>query len=130
MLQSMAGLNGVTLPHALVVRLGPDAAAQLGALGIGTHLGGGRAFALTWLWVGALLVLVLVAPNTMELTRAYRPTINRFGDATAYAVQPLRRRMLGLRWRPNTAWVAAISVIAAMGILGLSSVSEFLYYQF
>jgi hypothetical protein len=45
-------------------------------------------------------------------------------------VQPLRRRMLGLRWRPNTAWVAAISVIAAMGILGLSSVSEFLYYQF
>ena len=77
-----------------------------------------------------LLALALVAPNTMQVMRAYRPTVNRFGDATANALQPLRRRMLGMQWRASAAWSLAISVVAAMGTLGLSSVSEFLYFQF
>jgi hypothetical protein len=75
-------------------------------------------------------MLVLVAPNTIQLTRSYRPTIDRFGDAAAYAVQPLHQCIPSLRWQPNRVWAAAISVIAAMGILGLGSVSEFLYFQF
>ncbi len=130
MFQGMAGLNGVTLPNAIVARLGTDAAAYLAALGIGAHIGGGWNFVLTWLWVGSLLVLALVAPNTLQLTRAYMPTINRFGDATANAVQPLHRLMLKLRWRTSTPWAAAISAVAAISVLGLSSVSEFLYFQF
>jgi D-alanyl-lipoteichoic acid acyltransferase DltB (MBOAT superfamily) len=131
MLHAMAGLNGVSLPNALVSRLGPDIAAQLAGMGVRTHLGEGWTFVLNWLWVGTLLMLALIAPNTIQLTRAYRPTANSLdNDATADAVQPWRRAMLGLRWQPNWAWAAAVSVIAAMGFLGLSSVSEFLYFQF
>jgi hypothetical protein len=130
MLYGMAGLNGVSLPNALVARLGPDMAALLAALGVRTHLGGGWTFVFNWLWVSMLLMLVLVAPNTIQLTRSYRPTIDRFGDAAAYAVQPLHQCIPSLRWQPNRVWAAAISVIAAMGILGLGSVSEFLYFQF
>jgi hypothetical protein len=130
MLYGMAGLNGVSLPNALVSRLGADIAAQLAAVGVRTRLGDGWTFVFNWLWVGMLLVLVLIAPNTIQLTRTYRPTTNRFVDATAYAVQPLRRAILGLHWQPSRVWAAAISVIAAMGLLGVSSVSEFLYFQF
>ena len=130
MLEAMAGLNGVTLPNALVVRFGPDTVARLASLGIGTHLGGGWVFVLTWLWVGALLLLALVAPNSVQLTRAYRPTVTRFAEVKLCAVQPFGRRVTGLRWRASAAWAAAISGIAATGILGLSSVSEFLYFQF
>ena len=62
--------------------------------------------------------------------RAYRPTVSRFADATTFAVQPLRRAMIAIRWRASVNWSLATGAIAAMGILGLSSVSEFLYFQF
>ena len=96
MLEAMAGLNGVTLPNALVVRLGPEVVARLASLGIGTHLGGGWAFVLTWAWVGALLLLALVAPNSVQLTRAYRPTVTRFAEVTRYAIQPFGRPVTAL----------------------------------
>ena len=130
MLEAMAGFNGVTLPNALLVRLDPDMAARLTGLGIGTHLGGGRIFVLTWLWVGALLLLALIAPNSVQLTRAYRPTVTRFVEVTPYALQPLIRPVTAMRWRANLAWAATISVIAGTAVLGLTSVSEFLYFQF
>ena len=130
MLEGMAGLNGVTLPNALVARLGPEAAGLLADIGIGTHLGGGWRFVLTWLWVGGLLLLALVAPNSVQLTRAYRPTVTRFAEDARYAVQPFATGMAKLRWRSSAAWAAAVSVVAATGVLGLSSISEFLYFQF
>jgi D-alanyl-lipoteichoic acid acyltransferase DltB (MBOAT superfamily) len=129
-LRGMAGFNGVSLPNALVASVGPDLAGQLAKFGIRTDLGGGGQFVFTWLWNAGLLTIVLVAPNTIQLTRVYRPTVNRFVDERGYAVQPLRRHMLALRWRPNVIWAATVSVMAAMGILGLSGVSEFLYFQF
>ena len=130
MLSGMVGLNGVSLPNALVIRLGPQAPSALAEFGIGTHLGGGWRFVFTWLWIGALLPLVLIAPNTVQLARAYKPTVTRFGDANLHAVQPFPSGVAALRWRAGGVWAAVVSTIAAMGILGLSSVSEFLYFQF
>ena len=35
-----------------------------------------------------------------------------------------------LAWRPNAVWTGIIATVAALGLLALTSVSEFLYFQF
>ena len=62
-LQGMVGLHGVALPNAIAMRLG-DAWTMLEALGFQTYLGGGSQFLWTWLWIGFLLPLTLIMPNT------------------------------------------------------------------
>ena len=42
----------------------------------------------------------------------------------------LWRLLSRLLWKPTTAWALAIGAIAALGLLALTSVSEFLYFQF
>lgn len=130
MLSGMVGLNGISLPNFIVARLGPEAFSILDALGIRTHLGGGKTFVLTYLWVGVLLFVTIVAPNTVQIMRAYRPTVDRYRGEDDYAVQPLRRLAGALRWRPSTAWATGLAATAGIGFLALSSVSEFLYFQF
>jgi len=36
----------------------------------------------------------------------------------------------GLRWRPSWGWVTAVAALATCGILSLSELSEFIYFQF
>jgi alginate O-acetyltransferase complex protein AlgI len=77
-------------------------------------------------WVAVLLAILwaLVMPTTQELMRRvmraamYRPYIER---VTA-RLQP--------RWRPTPAWVIGSATIFAVAFLGLSRVSEFIYYNF
>jgi len=102
----------------------------LAGIGIGTYPGGGKTFVLTYLWVTVLLVSALTVPNTAQIMRAYRPTANRFPSEDAYSIDPLRRWMAGFRWRPNTGWAMTLAVVAGLGLLALTSVSEFLYFQF
>lgn len=130
MLRGMAGLNGIALPNALVARLGPDAAALLNALGVDTYLGGGRQFVQTYLWVAALLALSVSAPNTAQLLRRYRPVVEPVPDNGDYAIEPLGRPARLLCWRPNWQWSLGLALVSAAGILGLTSISEFLYFQF
>jgi len=39
-------------------------------------------------------------------------------------------RSVRLLWRPSKAWAVFVAVLTAAGLLSLSRVSEFLYYQF
>jgi D-alanyl-lipoteichoic acid acyltransferase DltB (MBOAT superfamily) len=130
MLAAMIGANGIALPNAIAVRLPGGVMELLGDIGIGTYLGGGKVFVLTYLWVAALLVVALVVPNTAQIMHAYRPTVNRFPSEEAYCIQPLRRWMAGIRWRPTSAWAITMAVVAGLGFLALTSISEFLYFQF
>ena len=69
-----------------------------------------------------LLGVVWIWPNTQELmNRDYRELDGRL-DATN-----LYRRT---EWRPNWAWLGILLVASVWSLLGLSSVSEFLYFQF
>lgn len=129
-LTAMAGVNGVALPNAIVAKLPGGVTDALASVGIGTYFGGGAVFVSTYIWVPALLLVVTVMPNTAQIMRAYRPTTSRFPSEGAYSVNPLGYWTRNLRWRPNTAWALALSAIASLGILGLTSISEFLYFQF
>jgi alginate O-acetyltransferase complex protein AlgI len=119
-LHGMAGFNGVSLPATLGTHLGPSSRAALEHLGVAFHLGGGAHFVFQYLWIVALLPLVMLAPNTQEILGRFRPALN-----FPYTQAPTR-----LAWRPSVAWAAMVATVTACGLLALTRASEFLYYQF
>ena len=129
-LRGMVGLNGVSLPNAIMVRLGPDISRFLGAFGIVSHLGGGVTFVLTYAWVFGLMTLAIIAPNTIQIMANYRPTVDKYLGESINAVQPFNKSIRSFRWRPSWSWALAMAVTGSFGVLALSSVSEFLYFQF
>ena len=118
-LRGMAGFNGVSLPAALGTHLGPWRAA-LEHLGVAFHLGGGARFVFQYLWIVALLPLVILAPNTQEILGRFQPALN-------FQVAQVSKR---LAWRLTPGWGALVATVTVCGLLALSRVSEFLYYQF
>lgn len=128
-LSGMAGLHGISIPNAVFVRMGP-VAEVLANLGVATHLGQGRQFVFTYLWVAALLLIALVMPNTQQIMRRFRPALAMHVSEPAAALRLLESRTRALVWRPTMGWAAAVGVVAAVGVLALTSVSEFLYFQF
>ncbi len=109
MLQSMAGFSSL------------EKAAEVPGLGGENGLIGAR---FGWAAVLCAVVWALIAPTTQELMRRtmrasmYRPYIER---ATAL-IQP--------SWKPTLGWVVGSAALFAVAFLGLSRVSEFIYYNF
>jgi alginate O-acetyltransferase complex protein AlgI len=118
-LRGMAGVNGVSLPEGIVVYLG-SWRDTLARIGVGSQLGGGSQLVLQYIWILTLLPVVLFAPNTQEMLARYAPALD-FRDTG----QTTR-----LLWSPNAAWGFFVALMTAGGLLSLSRVSEFLYYQF
>ena len=128
-LNGMAGNNGVELPNGIMVRLG-SAATWLQGLGVGTSLGGGAVLIFTYLWVFALLFIALLMPNTQQIMSDFKPSFSSYQSQRQYAISCGHVFERFFQWRPTTFWSIAIGIIAAFGILALTSVSEFLYFQF
>lgn len=129
MLEGMAGLNGIALPNAIAVRLG-GLWTQLQGWGVESYLGGGAAFAATWAWVLALLAATLLAPNTQQIMARGNPVLAPYQADPAHELQLLPRRRCRLRWRPTRGWAVATGIVAGIGVLALTRISEFLYFQF
>lgn len=118
-LMSMAGLNGIALPHQFEF-LQASAPALVTTLNIGFgHLFFNELFSPVEAiaWIAFLGVSALALPNTQEIMQRYKPVI---GDVQA-------SRLL---WKPDKTWAIAISIISTYTLLHLSSISEFLYFQF
>ena len=118
MLAGMTGMNGVSLPDAIGLRLGTTAT-WLGGVGVVFTPGGGRDFTMTWVWIVALLPIVFLAPNTQQIMSRYSPAL------PTRDVVPTR-----LAWSTGRGWAVAMAVVAALGLLSLTRPSEFLYFQF
>jgi hypothetical protein len=128
MLRGMAGLNGIALPNAILARLDPPVLDLLRRFGIGSAIGGGSQFVWTYVWITALLGAALLAPNTHQLMTRFEPAHDRFADDPAQAIEPLGAAWLA--WRPGAASAVPVAIASILGFLALSSVSEFLYFQF
>jgi len=76
----------------------------------------------------ALLVIVIALPNSIELTRYYRPVISTSNEVG----RPLS--MLGwLSWRPSQIWGCLIAIMGLVGIVQiyrLNDLTEFIYFNF
>jgi len=125
-LQSMIGLNGFALPETYLGYLN-----RLFSLGT-------RLAELGWQFerieffkgireiasLGFLLLLVWFAPNTQQLMARYRPAFDTYkGKSESSCWQ-------WMQWQPRRRWAIVCSVVTLLAILGLTRVSEFLYFQF
>jgi len=128
-LEGMSGQNGFAIPNAIAVRTG-NFQAFLSDLGVTFYLGGGSQFLFTYLWIIALLLIALFMPNTQEIMRNFSPSFNKHKSDAGDALQVARILEKLSTWRPTRTWGVFIAIISIFGLLSLSSVSEFLYFQF
>jgi D-alanyl-lipoteichoic acid acyltransferase DltB (MBOAT superfamily) len=128
MLHGMAGLDGVSVPLAILNR-SAALARVLGMLGIGGDLSSGAAFTALTVWIVALFLIVVLMPNSLELMRRFEPALY-FEPAKrpAAAAAGARPAALAVAW--NARWAVLIAAFFVFGALGLSRPSEFLYWQF
>ena len=128
-LNGMAGNNGVALPNGILARLG-DTGLWLQDIGVGVSLGGGLVLVLTYLWVAVLMVVSLIMPNTQQIMSGFSPAFLSYESDAASSIFSERNFDGLLQWRPTVGWSIITGFIAAISILALTSVSEFLYFQF
>jgi hypothetical protein len=128
-LEGMAGINGVALPNAIIARLG-EAGIWLQGAGVGVYLGGGSDFLFTWLWVVVLLAVVLMMPNTQQIMSSFDPALRVYQSDNKYQIRVGEQLARRITWQPTAGWAVATGLVAALGLLALTSVSEFLYFQF
>lgn len=121
----MWGFNGISLPHAVGVRL-------IGWLpaNVVLEFSSGKNFVQALTWMVALLLIAWFGPNTLQLFVRHQPALGFDGMALKRDVVPAR--VVGARtvWRATAFWAAAMSVVAAVAILALGQPTEFLYWQF
>ena len=128
MLAGMFGLNGVQIPNAILVRLG-DLGQTLQALGVEASYGG-TVFVYTWLWNFAMLIAVLTLPNVQDLFNKYKGTLSPLSFESVNTFWPMRAQLGVFTWLPSRRWAFVCAAALALGMLTLSQVSEFLYFQF
>ena len=120
LLDAMIGANGADLPNALLSLPEPVRRA-LSSIGVHFGFGSGTTLVSTYLWVVALLFITLIMPNTQELLARFNPAL-----AGPETVQPAGYG----RWSLSPGWAVAFGAIAFLGIISITRVSEFLYWQF
>ncbi|MGD2118997.1 MAG: MBOAT family protein [Chromatiales bacterium] len=74
-----------------------------------------------------MLAVVWFLPNTQQLFARYRPA---YGFSAAKEGCEIQKNFNWLYWRPVFIWSVFIAALGSMALLNLSSVSEFLYFQF
>ena len=127
MLSSMAGLNGIGLPGGLAAPVEALAPWLIPALGL--NFGGTFPHELVYWsaglpWIGLLLVIALIAPNSNQLLRRYDPVLppERLSLELGAWVWPT--------WRPALGYALVTTAALIWSLTWMTSVSEFLYFQF
>jgi D-alanyl-lipoteichoic acid acyltransferase DltB (MBOAT superfamily) len=124
MLAAMAGLHGIVIPSGLEFALRP-VRDILFSLGIRFEEGSGTALIMTFSWVLALLAIAVFLPNSQELLARSHPVLESPNDPGS--VKP---RHSAWQWHLTPRWAVLIGCIAFLGIISITRVSEFLYWQF
>jgi alginate O-acetyltransferase complex protein AlgI len=124
--KSMFGGNGVILPMELTGMLGSEWQSDLAAWGISSgEIGALFKRPMQAYWIIGSLAFVWLLPNTQEILRDFEPALADRSERTA-----LPKWWAILTWKPRRYWALATAITLAWGILGISRVSEFLYFQF
>lgn len=129
-LSSMVGAHGVSIPAGFSASLRP-VAGLLRWLGVAFSDVSGSELGKTLSWVACLLTIAWFLPNTQEFLVRSRPVLE-----TAAIERDLGAPVSGIRrarrlcWSMNWGWAIVIGSVAYVGIISITRVSEFLYWQF
>jgi alginate O-acetyltransferase complex protein AlgI len=89
------------------------------------------------LWLIVWLAVVWYLPNTQQMLARWHPAFNygvaeRQRDPPLLERAPLVYRLLpwSLEWRPSAAAAVFVGLLAALAVLNLHHVSEFLYFKY
>jgi len=124
LLQGMVGLNGISLPQQIYAQLGPLKGFLQPFVSASTNMSA-QEFVLAMAWLGVLLLVALLLPNTLQMTAHYEPALG------VHARQAAPLSMLRvLDWTPTAPWAVAMSSLVAAVVVRLGGKSEFLYWQF
>src|SRR6266850_2536196 len=110
LLQGMVGLNGISLPQQIHAQLGPLKGLLESFVSASTDMSA-QEFAIAMAWLGVLLLVALLLPNTLQLMARYEPALG-VRSRPAAPLSPLR----ALDWTPTVPWAFAMSslVVAAV----------------
>lgn len=126
----MAGLHGIGLPDVIANRL-PGLGAALSAWGVAFVPGNVKSLMSLYAWMALLLCLALIPPNILQMLLRYKPAETLPAPyPSENTLAPFGRVFARLQWRPSMGWAAAVAALTIFGILTLSQVTEFLYWQF
>lgn len=118
-LSGMSGLNGVSLPDAIALRISP-LSILLSDWGVIFTPGGGQHFMMNYVWLMVLLPIVFFAPNTQQIMRQFEPALGYKSEVEATS----------LIWSAHPGWAIVMAIVLSCGLLSLAQPSEFLYFQF
>ncbi|NJL86456.1 MAG: MBOAT family protein [Leptolyngbyaceae cyanobacterium SM1_1_3] len=82
------------------------------------------------LWLLVLMAIAFLTPNTQEWLSEYNPALGYQTTSKKQTYSWLIYLQKYLKWQPNQAWAVITAAIAVTGFLGISGVSEFIYFQF
>ena len=71
-------------------------------------------------WIIVCLLIAWWAPNTQQILRQFRPALGVEPEGAAR----------WWNWRPAWRWLVFTTLTASLAVLSLTSISEFIYFQF
>ena len=83
-----------------------------------------------WTLVGLFLVAVWMLPNTHQILARFEPCLEYMKAAGAAAFQPILPGAARWQWAPRPVWACVVGGLAVASVIGLSKVTEFIYWQF
>jgi alginate O-acetyltransferase complex protein AlgI len=129
MLQAMTGGNGINIPSTIVSRLGYFGE-SLHTLGILSSESSGSIFVQTWLWILLLIPVTLILPNTQDIFVKVQGSLDKQDCAGQNAIWPVGQVRKVHYWRESSRWAFLCGLALSLGLMTLTQVSEFLYFQF
>ncbi|MFM7371460.1 MAG: MBOAT family protein, partial [Sphaerospermopsis kisseleviana] len=127
-LSSMLGLNGIQLPGFLEGKLGFLRAFGIGFSGFTVNVGISQQY--STFGIILLLIIVWFTPNTYQWMGRYNPTLNQLEQSPNSESSRIDKFWRKLSWNPGVVWSSIVGIITGISLLGLTHVSEFLYFQF
>ncbi|HWN97514.1 MAG TPA: MBOAT family protein, partial [Methylomirabilota bacterium] len=83
-----------------------------------------------WVFVCVLLPVVWFLPNSNQLLARFQPTLEYMRGGKENPMLAREGWVTRFLWKPRLAWALTIAALAVASVLGLSRVSEFIYWQF
>jgi hypothetical protein len=123
-LLAMFGANGAQLPTGIMSRLG-ESANLLNAFGVTPGPGSASALFENYVLVILASVVALFLPNVAQIFQRHEPVLYERPDSFERPLDGTK-----ISWKLSIFWAIFTAMLFVLGVMTLSQVSEFLYFQF